>query len=256
MLGKLMPAGGGPPIPLLKPSLLIGRQNNCDIPLGYPAVSSRHCELEFRDGYWRMRDLGSRNGTRINGVVCNEGWLMPDDILGVARHSYRVVYMPPAGRSIPPAAPGAEVGTRKAEPQRPATRIGGGFSLGQMVPCGGGKPILLTKDSLIIGRQVGCDIVLSDPSVSGRHCKLERHNGAWVVHDLGSRNGIRVNGVACQSERLMPGAVLSVAAQRYRILYETAAETRKAPLAQGDVLAKGLLEKAGLQDWMPAEEDE
>src|SRR5439155_17701283 len=62
MLGKLAPCGGGPPIPLLKPKLLVGRQRFCDIPLNFPNVSSRHCELELIDGYWFVRDLGSSNG--------------------------------------------------------------------------------------------------------------------------------------------------------------------------------------------------
>jgi adenylate cyclase len=262
MLGKLMPTGGGPPIPLLKPKLLIGRQSTCDIPLSYPAVSSRHCELEFRDAYWRMRDLGSSNGTRINGIVCTEGWLMPEDILGVARHCYRMVYTPPVGRPVPPDTPasggvtaGGGVGTRKPLPPGPP-RPRQGFSLGQLVPCGGGKPILLNKEALIVGRQPGCDIVLPDPAVSSRHCRLERKNGLWFVHDLGSRNGVRVNGVRCQSECLPPGVMLWIAGARFRVVYETAAETRAAPPEQGQVMAKGLLEKAGLTEWQPAEEDE
>jgi len=45
MLGKLVPCGGGAPLPLLKPRLLVGPQRGCDHLLGYPSVSSRHCEL-------------------------------------------------------------------------------------------------------------------------------------------------------------------------------------------------------------------
>jgi pSer/pThr/pTyr-binding forkhead associated (FHA) protein len=261
MLGKLVPTGGGPPIPLLKPKLLIGRKAACDIPLGHPSVSGRHCELELRDGYWWMNDLGSSNGTRINGVVCTEGWLMPNDVLSVARQGYTVCYAPPAHRAVPiaarqgsaAAAPGG-VGTRKVAPLGPLPRAGQASTLGQLVPCGGGKPILLNKESLLVGRQTGCDIVISDPSVSGRHCHLEHKSGSWFVRDLDSRNGTRVNGVFCKSERLPPGAVLAIAAVRYRVLYTATAEA-PAPAAPGDVMAKGLLEKAGLTDWMPGEEE-
>ncbi len=35
MLGQLVPVGGGDPIPLLKPELLVGRRNNCDIILSF-----------------------------------------------------------------------------------------------------------------------------------------------------------------------------------------------------------------------------
>jgi pSer/pThr/pTyr-binding forkhead associated (FHA) protein len=251
MLGKLMPTGGGPPIPLLKPKLLIGRQNTCDIPLSYPAVSSRHCELELRNACWWVRDLGSVNGTRINGVKCNEGELKPEAILGVARHYYRVVYTPTAAQAASPDMISEDIGTRKAEAPRPPRH---GFSLGHLVPCGGGKPILLNKETLIVGRQPGCDIVIADPSVSGRHCRLNRNAGFWFVHDLGSRNGIRVDGVRCQSEILSPGAVLCIAALRYRIHYQGPDETPAS--TQGEILSKGLLDRAGLKDWKPADEDE
>lgn len=94
MLGELIPCGGGDPIPLLKPKLLIGRRSSCDISLRFPNVSSHHCELEWVEGYWRVRDLGSRNGIKINGTRCDSKWLMPGDVLHVARHRFEVMYTP------------------------------------------------------------------------------------------------------------------------------------------------------------------
>jgi pSer/pThr/pTyr-binding forkhead associated (FHA) protein len=70
MLGKLVPCGGGPPTPLLRPKLLVGRRSSCHIPLPFATVSARHCDLELLDGSWRVRDLGSSNGTRVNGLLC------------------------------------------------------------------------------------------------------------------------------------------------------------------------------------------
>src|SRR5262249_24937469 len=57
MLGQLMPCGGGPTIPLLKPKLVTGRDDVCDVTLRSLLVSARHCELALRDGYWFVRDL-------------------------------------------------------------------------------------------------------------------------------------------------------------------------------------------------------
>src|SRR5665213_1645115 len=69
MYGELVPQGGGDPVPLLKTKLLVGRRDtSCDIALRFPNVSSRHCELELVGGYWLVRDLGSSNGTKVNGV--------------------------------------------------------------------------------------------------------------------------------------------------------------------------------------------
>src|SRR5262245_53856462 len=92
MLGELLPMGGGDPIPFLKTKLLIGRRESCDISLRFPNVSSHHCELELINGYWRIRDLGSRNGTKVNGIRIESTWLLPGDQLSVAKHSYEVRY--------------------------------------------------------------------------------------------------------------------------------------------------------------------
>ncbi|MGD9853747.1 MAG: FHA domain-containing protein [Planctomycetaceae bacterium] len=92
--GDLVPCGGGDPIPLLKTSLLIGRRRSCDISLRFPNVSSHHCQLELINGYWHLRDLGSRNGVKVNGVRCDQKWLLPGDELSIARHRYEIAYHP------------------------------------------------------------------------------------------------------------------------------------------------------------------
>lgn len=101
MLGELNPCGGGDPIPLLKTKLLIGRRSSCDVSLKFPNVSSHHCELELLNGYWFVRDLTSRNGIKVNGVRCESKWLMPGDVLSVAKHRYEVGYIP-QGDAPPP----------------------------------------------------------------------------------------------------------------------------------------------------------
>lgn len=100
MLGELIPCGGGDPIPLLKSRLLIGRRSRCDITLRFPNVSSHHCELELINGYWHIRDVGSRNGIKVNNVRYDSKWLMPGDVLSVARHRYEIVYT--VDNSMPP----------------------------------------------------------------------------------------------------------------------------------------------------------
>lgn len=101
MLGELNPCGGGDPIPLLKPRLVVGRQSRCDIALRFDNVSSTHCELELLNGYWYVRDLGSRNGIKVNGSRCDTHWLMPGDVLSVAKHRYEINYTP-NGAAPPP----------------------------------------------------------------------------------------------------------------------------------------------------------
>ena len=57
-----------------------------------------------------------------------------------------------------------------------------------------GKRMLVGEGGAVIGRSRDCDIVLSDPNVSRRHAEIRADaRGGWVVHDLGSTNGVKVN---------------------------------------------------------------
>ncbi len=104
MMGQLIPLGGGDPIPLRKPKLLVGRRPSCDIRLEFPNVSSQHCELEWINGYWRLRDLRSANGTKVNGERVDEKFVQPGDTITFAKHRFEIEYTPD-----PNAAPVEEV---------------------------------------------------------------------------------------------------------------------------------------------------
>jgi adenylate cyclase len=91
----------GDPIPLLKPKLLIGRRDNCDIRLNFQNISGQHCQLELLNGYWHVRDLRSRNGIKVNGMRCDTKWLLPGDEISIAKHRYEVTYEPVAGAPPP-----------------------------------------------------------------------------------------------------------------------------------------------------------
>ena len=94
--GELQPVGGGDPIPLLKETLIVGRRESSDIVLRFPNVSGAHCELSLVDGHWVVKDLGSSNGTKVNGIRVSEGRVEPGDRLSIGRHEYEVCYVPGA----------------------------------------------------------------------------------------------------------------------------------------------------------------
>jgi len=69
---------------------LVGRAVECDVPVFDPTVSRHHAELvadESGEGV-RVRDLGSSNGTSINGVRVTEGWLAPNDAVAFGKVAY------------------------------------------------------------------------------------------------------------------------------------------------------------------------
>jgi Protein of unknown function (DUF3662)/FHA domain len=58
----------------------------------------------------------------------------------------------------------------------------------------GGRRLPVPPEGGVLGRSRDCDIVLEDTGVSRRHAELRSDGGAWTVTDLGSTNGVRVNG--------------------------------------------------------------
>jgi hypothetical protein len=63
---------------------------------------------------------------------------------------------------------------------------------------------------LVLGRSSDCDVVIDDPNVSRRHAEVRRDDGRYVVADLGSTNGIELNGRRVQTAPLRHGDRLLV----------------------------------------------
>jgi hypothetical protein len=83
-------AGKGAEAPLLAldwsgahQELLLGRHQRCDLVFSNLNVSRRHARLVFRDGTWILQDLGSKNGTFVNGVRVQRCELRPGDRLAL-----------------------------------------------------------------------------------------------------------------------------------------------------------------------------
>lgn len=121
---------------------------------------------------------------------------------------------------------------------------------GELVPVGGGDPIPLLKQQMLVGRRESCDIILRFANVSAHHCTLSIENGYLYVRDMQSRNGIKVNEVKVTERRLSPGDMLSIAKHRYRVDYDPAELGAIGPPPADDVskeiLKESLLARAGL----------
>ena len=269
MLGKLVPCGGGVPIPLLRPSLVLGRRSECDITIPCSTVSSRHCLLEFADGYWWVSDLESKNGTAVNGQRGVRMKIAPASILSVGRQRLVVDYVPtpktanrtlgndadedlalgflneePNGQSAISSAslyPTSDQSSSQTIPTVPSLRSN---DLGKLIPSGGGIPIPLRSEELILGRGPDCDIRVRYPSVSSRHCKLKFDLGYWMVEDLHSTNGTWVDGDRCMLQCLMPDSVLALDKVRFTIQYVP--RGNGSPPVVRRLFTQSLLEKAGL----------
>jgi len=90
MPAQLLSLEEGPHILLDKPIVLIGRHEECDIQLNSRKVSRKHCCVAQVNDYFVVRDLGSTNGVRINGVRVQEGTLKPGDELMIGNYRYQI----------------------------------------------------------------------------------------------------------------------------------------------------------------------
>ena len=78
-----------PRISLQRPVLLIGRHADCDVRIDLPQISRRHCCVALADDRVLIRDLGSRNGLRVNGRLIDEARIYPGDEVAIGPLLYR-----------------------------------------------------------------------------------------------------------------------------------------------------------------------
>lgn len=92
----------------------------------------------------------------------------------------------------------------------------------------------LTEGQFAVGRNASCQLALDDPLVSRRHALFEVRHGTVVVEDLGSRNGVIVNGERIdRPQTLAAGDRVLIGSQELTLIVEARGETR------GDEAARG-----------------
>lgn len=80
------------------------------------------------------------------------------------------------------------------------------FILGPMA----NQTLALSEEVTTIGSVAGNTVVLADPAVSRKHAGIRKVNGAYELADLGSTNGIYVNGHKVPKKTLEPGDIIRV----------------------------------------------
>src|SRR5215218_3274813 len=131
MSAQLVPltAGNFPTIPLQRPVLLIGRHPECDVRIDLPKISRRHCCVALAYERVMIRDLGSRNGLRVNGRLVDEVQLHPGDEVAIGPVLYRVENLMPEPPPVPrrPEMPAAK------PPSLPVLPTSGGDADGDLI---------------------------------------------------------------------------------------------------------------------------
>jgi Protein of unknown function (DUF3662)/FHA domain len=103
---------------------------------------------------------------------------------------------------------------------REARRLESPPMQGRAMLVGSGRRTVLSGSRVLVGRSRDCDVMLDDPNVSRRHAELRRENGQWVVADLASTNGVKVNGRRVQEAPLSPGDEITLGLEKLRFEVE------------------------------------
>lgn len=191
---------GGEPgsiIELTGTGMMVGRDSASDVYLDHPSVSGSHALIREYRGAYSLSDLGSSNGTRINGAL-EAGAVLKDGSrisIGASELHYTLVT---------PGEAETEGGIESAE--APAAQTG--VLLVKSGPAMG-KSFRTEQGDLLIGRQAGYGGVnIDDPAISALHAMLRQMPRGARLYDLGSVNGTAVDDVPIAGVELKDGDVL------------------------------------------------
>ena len=120
-------------------------------------------------------------------------------------------------------------------------------------PKAGGRPIVVDKPILLIGRHPDCDIIIeSSPKISRLHCCVARVDERCIVRDLESMNGVWVNGRReTGSAELFPGDVLMIGDVPFDVVKAGAAQPAPAARRESARPSKGDLRRTMPLDEKP-----
>jgi FHA domain-containing protein len=135
-----------------------------------------------------------------------------DDRLELGEFGIQAQLLAPPEEAEPPGAPapsapsGGDFGhTMVYSPDREVRRLEPALDRRQAFLVGDGRRSVLHGDRTVVGRSRDCDVVISDPNVSRRHAEVRRGEDGWSVVDLGSTNGVKLNGRRVDQAPLQPG---------------------------------------------------
>jgi hypothetical protein len=115
----------------------------------------------------------------------------------------------PSGREVAPSA-GDFGHTMVYSPDHAPQRLEPELDRRQALLVTEGRRHPLSGDRVVVGRSRECDVIVSDPNVSRRHIELRRGQHGWAAVDLGSTNGMKVNGRRVGHAELDPGDRITI----------------------------------------------
>ncbi|MHC4915654.1 MAG: FHA domain-containing protein [Planctomycetota bacterium] len=174
--------------------------------------SRQHCRIERAGEGFRLVDLGSRNGTGVNGVKVSSQTLRPGDVveIGACRITFdekMQVSADELGATVPVS---DETVEKVAASEKTEGSASPRFVLEITEGEGTGKRVELGVDPVTIGRNASNKLQIGDESASNYHAEVAKEAIGYVISDLGSTNGTRVNGEKIVKSPLAHGARIQI----------------------------------------------
>ncbi|MGQ0612274.1 MAG: FHA domain-containing protein [Planctomycetaceae bacterium] len=175
-------------------SVTIGRSPECGLPIEDTQASRRHCTVLRVESGYEMSDLGSTNGTTVNGQLVKKKKLYHGDVIriGVAE----IQFHDPSAGGPPP-----------GDAQVCSLVFSRGPRKGAKIP--------LSAQRTTIGRKETNTLCLEDVVASSYHCEVVRDLNGYTMRDLGSTNGTLVNGEMVTEAPLSHGAKIRIGNTRF-----------------------------------------
>lgn len=205
-------------VPLVRDQITVGRQDGNTIRLTERNVSRQHARLVKTDAGYRIEDLESYNGVRINGSrIAKAHDLKDGDRVGIGDYVIALKADSDLANETPP------VPTRPSVPA--AGIIAPPARLVMVSAPAPGAEFSIAKPLVRIGRLEELDLCISHRSISREHARISQKDDGFEIEDLQSANGVRVNGSSVKRSALRSGDVLELGQVRFRFVAQGEAYT-------------------------------
>lgn len=209
---------GGREHPIRPGLTIIGREG--DIALVDGKVSRRHAQITSENGTLTIEDLGSTNGTQVDGTKLNPG--EKRNLRGGEQISFGGLEL----RLAMPGEAGANATAVVSSNKTAAMTVAPAVEKPYAVLVGDGREIPLKKGMNTFGRKADNDVSIPDPYVSGRHGVIELADDGVFLTDIGSTNGTMLNDAKLAPNMrtaLTPDDVIRLGALEFRVRVNTEA---------------------------------
>jgi pSer/pThr/pTyr-binding forkhead associated (FHA) protein len=211
-------------VPFASGEAVIGRGQDVAIALPFPAVSGRHARIVRGEDGYRIEDLGSANGTHLGGrrLVAHVAEVIAiGDVAHLAGIELRFEGELPDPGPGPEAEGTATLARRLVHDIFEACPPAECARLAVVAGSALGRELVLTAcgRTFKLGRGEQCDLAIPDDDISREHAAFERGADGIAVRDLGSKNGVEVEGKKITGPRILrDGEIVCVGNTRLRVI--------------------------------------